>query len=136
MFFRRKKSGHEPNAGHAGPIKGPSRNPVVELFRAEGECGRRSFMAALSGLVASFYAGGMPEDAIVCAGEEFFEELGDEESSVSSEESSVSSESSEVSSCSCAGACCVGFDSGSVNRKNCPDFKGGCFSWRRGSLIP
>jgi hypothetical protein len=53
-------------------------------------------MAALSGLVASFYAGGMPEDAIVVAGEDFFAEM-EEESSTS-----LSSSGSPSSSCSCS----------------------------------
>jgi hypothetical protein len=44
---------------------------------------RRGFMATLSGLVASFYAGGMPEDAIVTAGEDFFAEMEEESSSSS-----------------------------------------------------
>lgn len=69
---------------------------------------RRGFMAALSGLAASFCAGGMPEDAIATAGEDFFARMDDE-----------------VSSCSCAGPCCVGFSSTSNTRGNCPDFKFG-----------
>jgi hypothetical protein len=60
---------------------------------------RREFMAALSGLVASFYAGGMPEDAIVVAGEDFFAEM-EEESSSSESSTSI------AHTCTCMGPSC------------------------------